>query len=179
VIFFRGFSVFSVCSVRDDSIYCAARVIRKMKMRSLCFTLLTLVLLSCGGDDPAEDPVGVENSIEIVSIDPPPGSVLTETSVIAANLKYTINPQEKSPDYGFKILIQFTKKGDSTSVSTQPNSIDLDSYSGTVTLDHSLLKEWNNPEMRHPVRIHYSLSRRTSLTTGKTLAKTPGVDYSE
>src|SRR5688572_32824691 len=111
-----------------------------MKVRSLLFTLITIVLCSCGGHDTIENPI-VGNSIEIISIDPAPNSKLNKSSIISAYLKYKIDPAEKS-DYGFKIMIQFTKPGDSTSYSFQPNSIDVNSYSGTVTLDHSILKEW-------------------------------------
>jgi hypothetical protein len=144
-------------------------------MRYLFVVLVTLGLFSCGDQDPGGP---VENSIEIVSIDPAPNSKLDRASVISANLKYTIAPDENS-DYGFKIWIQFTKPGDSTSYSFQPNSIDLDSYSGTVTLSHAIEKEWVYEDTRHPIQCHFTLLRRTSPTASKILAKTTKVDFTE
>jgi hypothetical protein len=114
----------------------------------------------------------------LISIDPPPNSKLDATSTISASLRYTIDLKEKS-DYGFKIMIQFTEPGDTTSYSFQPNSIVLSSYAGTIELSHDLVKEWNYEDTRHPIQCHFLLLRRTSLTTNHVLAKTPNFDYSE
>jgi hypothetical protein len=148
-------------------------------MRCIFVSLFMFALLSCSDQDPNENPVfPVENSIEIVSIAPPPNSTLTKESVISANLRYTLAPDEKS-EYGYKIWIQFTKPGDSTSYSIQPNSVDLNSRAGTVSLDHAILEEWQSADTRHPIQIHYSLIRKTSLSSNKLLVKTPKVDYTE
>jgi hypothetical protein len=143
----------------------------------LFYLLIMFGLSSCG--DSNENPVlPLENSIEIVSIDPAPNSKVTKESVISANLKYGLAPDEKS-EFGYKIWIQFTKPGDSTSFSVQPNSVNVILRSGIVTLDHAVSQEWDLSDTRHPIQIHYSLIRRTSLTSNKLLVKTPKVDFTE
>jgi hypothetical protein len=154
-------------------------LLKDLTSRYLIITVAGFGVLSCNNtDDPAAQTLNQVNSIEVVSIDPAGNSKLDNTSIISADLKYTIDLKEKSDD-GFKIMIMFTKPGDTTWYSVQPNSIVITSYSGTVKLSHDLLKEWNQADTRHPIQCHFNLLKRTSSTTNSVLAKTPNIDYLE
>jgi hypothetical protein len=146
--------------------------------------LLSLLLLGCGKKEevvqPTPTPAPEVTSLTLESLTPAAGALVSRTSTITAQLKYSLADSETSSE-GYQVAIQFATANSTSTLANGPSTVTLTDRKGTVTLQYPLRLIWDstNPAVAHPISCSYYLLRLNSPTSSRVIAQIPAQKFTE
>ncbi|MFD2719703.1 hypothetical protein ACFST9_13325 [Hymenobacter monticola] len=151
-------------------------------LKSSAMGFLCSLLLSCGKKEEAAKPAPVPpevTSLTLESLTPAAGAIVSRTSTLTAQLKYSLADGETSSD-GYRVAILFASTTSNSTFSVGSNNVTLPNRKGTLTLQYPLSLIWDrtNPAPAHPITCYYYL-QRVSGNTSTVIAQTPAQTFTE
>jgi len=132
-------------------------------MRKAIASLLTLLALACTstGTAPADDQARA--SVTIASIHPSAGDPVNGSSVLEAQIDYSITGFNAGSEYYLAPLFDSTEGPGNTfnEYERLTDGIKITASSGSLHLRYPIAREWRNPKLAKPVRVRFFVMVRT------------------
>lgn len=147
------------------------------KMTVAFFALVTLAGCASGVVDPAA-PEAVAH-VELVNIEPPAGSIVSQNTVLIAEIQYSVENFNPRVNYYLAPLFASTHGTDQTFNAHDriTQSTPVTSPSGTVIIRYRIEREWRSSELERPVRVWFYLMERTGARTTRVIGKTSQIAF--
>ena len=129
-----------------------------------------------GVPDPALP--GAVARVELVKIEPAAGAVLTEDSVLVADIQYSI--ENFQPGVHYSVSPQFASSegtGQTFRVGDILQSTRITSPTGTLTLRHRVAPELRSSQLARPIKLWFYVMERTGEQRTRVIGMTEPVTY--
>ena len=146
-------------------------------MRMVAILLATAATVGCASSQPRPAP-NSRARVTLTSLKPTLGAIVNSSVVIAADITFEI--YDFQPGAKYVLSPQFdTADGHHSFHPNWPKGIaDLTSGSGTISVTYKLADVWNEPQLaRRPIKVHFTIMKMTSATTGDPLGQTETITY--
>ncbi len=133
--------------------------------------LLTLVLAACATGAADRSLPEATATVEVTNLAPAPGSLLTESSVLSADVKYSITNFQPSAHYYVAPLFASTE-GEGRTFNAADRMTEfprLTTAVGTIEIRYAVHRELRNRNLAHPVRISLFVMERTGAHTTRVI----------
>ena len=139
--------------------------------------LLALAGCASGVADPSAPPATA--TVELVNLSPQAGSKIDENTVLAAEIKYSIEHFQPATDYYLAPMFDSTKGPGMTfnSFDRLSDGTRVTTASGTVAIHYRINRELRNLDLARPVRLWFFLMERTGPQTSRVIGKTAPTEY--
>ena len=139
--------------------------------------LLALAGCASGVADPSAPPATA--TVELVSLYPAAGSPIGENTVLAAEIKYSIEHFQPAADYYLAPMFASTLRPGMTfnSFDRLSDGTRLTTASGTVAIHYRINREMRNSNLARPVRLWFFLMERTGAQTSHVIGQTAPTEY--
>jgi len=144
--------------------------------QTFCLLALAFSFACSSADLPARRSERAE--VEVRSIDPAPGTQLTEASVLRAEIAYSITDFDPGAEYYLAAQFGTREPGVTfNSLDRIRDSRRLTSARGTVTIAHPIAREWRSGRLTEPIRVWFYLMVMTGKGKSLAVGQTPVTEY--
>lgn len=147
-------------------------------MRIAAVILLCAAVVGCATNSGPSAPDSLA-TVNIRSITPQAGSAVDATSVIQAEIEYTISNFQPQAEYYLAPLFESTEGPGRTfnEFERVTDGWKLTQASGTVQIQYAIAREWRNASLARPVRVTFKVMVRTGAHSTKVIGGTESVQF--
>lgn len=148
-----------------------------MKTATLaCLAIAMFTGCVTGVPDPALP--GAVARVELVKIEPAAGAILTQDTVLVADIRYSI--ENFQPDVHYYVSPQFASsegQGHTFRVGNILQSTRITAPAGRLTLRHPVAPELRSSQLARPIKLWFYVTERTGEQRSRVIGMTEPVTY--